>query len=898
MRTATVGTERSPLRRIALVTVACLLAFGAGTWVAARHDAGLDLIRSDADRAATIERTISAMREALRDLETGERGYLGSLDPSRLELARRGHETLDALAADLEASLDGRPGQQEQAAEIPVLTDRQAAVFEAAAALARAGRLTDALATFDGEGDRSSIHAIHGRLDSLLADAHEHLRNRQTEAVTYAELLVDWLSAGVALSGLGFAVAVAVLLTARRQGRELAAAQRRAAEAEERLRAALDAMPDGFVVYDAEDRLVTWNDRFLERYPSLRGVPALKGMRFEDLLRIFIANREIGDPEAYDDTERWIAERLAWRRSADGRAFERLTAHGHWLRVSEHPISTGGVLSLATDITAQKMREEELRRALEDVDEARREAELQAAEMVALAEELAAARTRADEARAESEAANRAKSDFVAVMSHEVRTPLNALLGFADLLLQTPLTAEQREWVTLQREAGEALLTVVSDVLDFSKLEAGRLEVDPHPFQLARLARSTSDLVRPTAEERGLALRVAVDPRLPEVVQGDAKRVRQVLLNLLNNAVKFTERGHVALAVFPVADGRVRFEVLDTGIGIAPEQQERLFQEFVQADRATARRYGGTGLGLAICRRLVDLMGGAIGVESAPGRGSLFWFELPLPADESSRPPPCAPEPVRSVDSARILLAEDVKANQALAVALLTKAGHRVTVVANGLDAVQAVAATPFDLVLMDVRMPRLGGLEATRRIRALGGPRGAIPVVALTAEAGAREQAACLEAGMDEVLTKPLQPALLLDAIARLAGRAQAGEVPLAISPLPIVSAGTWRRLQHSVGRDELDSLVGDLVLDLPTWIGRLRGTSDPEGLGDLAHELISVLGNFGLERAAAAAARLDSAIRGGTDLRPAAEALATELEQAAGELSLWLSHSAGDPA
>ena len=379
----------------------------------------------------------------------------------------------------------------------------------------------------------------------------------------------------------------------------------------------------------------------------------------------------------------------------------------------------------------------------------------------------------------EARAGSRAKEEFLATMSHEIRTPMNGVIGFAEMLLETPLTAEQRRYASQVRDAGRSLLTVINDVLDLSKLEAGRLDLVSVPFRLDDLADRCVAIVRLAAEQKGLELQTSISATARGFVMGDPDRLRQILLNLLSNAVKFTDRGSVRLTVKAIEDdgsktggkpggGRIcTFTVTDTGIGIAPERQRDLFQRFTQLERGR----GGTGLGLAICRRLVELMGGEIGMESQPGGGSTFWFSLPLlPAGSAAVQRDGAPlagsEPGSA--GARILLAEDLAMNRDLAVTMLTKAGHHVDAVEDGAAAVAAVQEQTYDLVLMDVQMPVMDGLEATRRIRGLPGPVGRIPILALSAGVLQVEVERCLQAGMNAHLAKPLEKTKLLAAIGR----------------------------------------------------------------------------------------------------------------------------------
>jgi PAS domain S-box-containing protein len=378
-----------------------------------------------------------------------------------------------------------------------------------------------------------------------------------------------------------------------------------------------------------------------------------------------------------------------------------------------------------------------------------------------------------------AEAASRVKSAFVANMSHEIRTPLNGILGMAGWALDTPLSAEQRECVETIRDSGEWLLTLVNDVLDFSKIEAGKVALDPAPFSVRGLAGDVVRLLQPRAQAKQLGLELAVDAALPDALHGDAGRVRQVLLNLVGNAVKFTERGGVAvqLRAAEVTDAAVALQVrvADTGIGIPLAQQAAIFAPFEQADASTTRRYGGTGLGLAIARQLVAMMDGRLTVESAEGRGSTFELQLRLARAAGLPRARAAAAPLaRPARALRVLLAEDNAVNQRLALRLLEQAGHRVTVVATGAAACEAVARAPFDVVLMDVQMPEMDGFAATARIRAgeaAGAPR--LPIIAMTAHAMTGDRERCLAAGMDGYVSKPIAVAQLYDAIVAVVGEA-----------------------------------------------------------------------------------------------------------------------------
>jgi signal transduction histidine kinase len=416
------------------------------------------------------------------------------------------------------------------------------------------------------------------------------------------------------------------------------------------------------------------------------------------------------------------------------------------------------------NITDRKQTEEQLRKAKEEAESATRE-------MDRLNRQLDASARRANHLAQESMDACKAKSQFLAAMSHEIRTPMNSILGFSELLAEEPLSDSQKEYVQLIRNSSNTLLTLINDILDFSKIEAGKLAVEKSETPLHILLEEMESMFRPQASTKGLELAVLQCEELPRTIHTDPVRIRQCLINLINNAIKFTQNGHVYVNVSRKQQQQdktfIQFDVEDTGIGIPLDKQAKIFEMFTQADNSTSQKYGGTGLGLTITKKLAELLGGELSVISQPGVGSVFTMTIDAgvvgeqntwnkyeQAEEIQKEPESRPIPADNVETKKILLAEDNPVNQQLMNVLLKKMGYEVTLVDNGRLAVEAMETGSFDIVLMDIQMPEMNGLDATRTIRQKGYT---IPVVAITANAlkGDREQ--CLEAGCNDYLPKPV---------------------------------------------------------------------------------------------------------------------------------------------
>jgi signal transduction histidine kinase/CheY-like chemotaxis protein/HPt (histidine-containing phosphotransfer) domain-containing protein len=503
-------------------------------------------------------------------------------------------------------------------------------------------------------------------------------------------------------------------------------------------------------------------------------------------------------------------------------------------------------------------------------------------------------------ARDEALEASRVKTDFMAVMSHELRTPMNGVLGMTSLLMSTKLTPEQRDYAETVRTSADNLLDLLNDILDLSKVEADKLELETLDFDLHAVASDVIVLLEGSARAKGVSLAAEIDEDVPLALRGDPARLRQVMFNLVGNALKFTSSGSVRLRVMndepAPADCEdpgaisLRFEVTDTGIGISEDTRDQLFEAFSQADASTTRQYGGTGLGLAISKNLVELFGGQIGVRSELGVGSTFWFTARFtagsPAVLVKKPSPVDVVRTPTTEPGLVLVVDDNATNRKIAVHMLETLGHRADVAASGVDAVEACARIPYDLVLMDCRMPLMDGYEATRTIRTVEGAARRTPIVAMTASAMFADRERCLAVGMDDYLSKPVRLADLADMVDRWLHRGIIAPSENSTAPGgPVLDEAVIAEL-ISLGDEVMAGLVPAFVLDTHERLAGIRAAvhdGDAAGLSSQAHALRGSAGNMGGRRVATMCGRLEDAARAGL-LDPAPADLVTleaEVEQ-----------------
>jgi two-component system, sensor histidine kinase len=603
-------------------------------------------------------------------------------------------------------------------------------------------------------------------------------------------------------------------------------------EKEHMLRMAIDHMPGSFYMVDKDYRIQVFNDKFPE-IAKLDPKKVYVGAYLDDIMM----DRAIAGDFGPDDPKEIMARLKTMYQAQDYSQMKNPVQDGRVIEITRTPTENGGTVVVSKDITDQKHAEDVLRKAKET-----------------------------------AEAATEAKSEFVATVSHEVRTPMNGVLGMARLLLETPLSREQREFAQNVVSSGEALLTILNDILDISKLEAGKLEFETVPFDVNQLMADAIALMTPTASGKDLELTSEVSDDLPEILLGDANRIRQILFNLISNAIKFTEEGHVAVETSGTVDaeGMCAFQisVADTGVGLTKKDAEQLFAPYVQASVDVARKYGGTGLGLAISRHLAELMGGQIYLESRRGKGSTFTLTLKLGIGSEgdvvvSLPGAATQAPSAGLEPAfapRVLLADDNEMNRKVAVGIVRKMSSETVVAENGQEVLDLISNDgPFDVILMDRHMPVMDGIEATRKIRALPGDLAQLPVIGLTAAATREEIDSCLEAGMNEVVIKPIDPVLLKNAIGRLIGtvtkvpKADLGQVDDRSKPDDILDQATLRELGVDYGDEAILDFISSFRQIGPNAVEKFSEASKSDDLGVMkfhAHDLKNSARIVGLTR------------------------------------------------
>ena len=617
-----------------------------------------------------------------------------------------------------------------------------------------------------------------------------------------------------------------------------------------RLTALIESMQAGVLVEDENSQVVVTNQAFCDIFSLEVASPDLVGIR--SLAVLNECEKYLVMPEVFSEkARRLLREKVPDLGSElellDGRVLEYDYLPIFLFPTIPQPEDCRGHLWLFRDISGRKHAELELQQAKEA-----------------------------------AESANRSKSDFLANMSHEIRTPMNGIVGMTDLALDTELDAQQREYLEMVKTSADALLVIINDILDFSKIEAGKLDIEHIDFSLRSLLRQTLKPLTMRAEQKGLVLRHELAPDVPDMLVGDPGRLRQILINLVGNSIKFTEQGEVCVSVESAAlnEGGVALHIAvrDTGVGIAEDKQADVFGAFSQADSSITRRFGGTGLGLAISHKLVLMMGGRIWLESELGKGSVFHFTMRLGLGKENAATASggaeSPFELAPQQTLHILLAEDNPINQRLALALLEKRGHRVVIANNGQEAVDAVAGSAFDVVLMDMQMPLMDGIEATQRIRQREQENGSrrLPIVAMTANAMQGDRERCLAAGMDGYVSKPVKPEELFAQILATVG-VDAGAVAVQPQPLPLAAdAQIYNRVEvlERLGGDEdlFHTLTGMFIADCAGYCATLEqalAADDAPRLEREAHTVKGLLATFSNEEGVVLAQALEQLARRG---------------------------------
>ena len=640
----------------------------------------------------------------------------------------------------------------------------------------------------------------------------------------------------------------------------------------EQMDTAIEALDDGFVLFDQNDQLVQCNQRYKAFYRETADL-LVPGARFEEIIRASALRGQY--PEAVGRVEEWVAMRMDKHRHADT-VFEKKLADGRYFRVTERRTSQGATVGFRVDIT-----------------------------------ELKLAQTRAEEA-------NRAKSEFLANMSHEIRTPLHGIIGMTELVRENSLTGEQREYVELTRSSALNLLDIVNAVLDFSKIEAGALELSEQPFFLEQVLRDTVKLMGLRAREKLLEFSFQDESGLDLDLFGAPDSLRQIIVNLLGNAIKFTMHGTVALQISSVArtaeNVTLRFSVSDSGVGIDASQQARLFEPFVQADSSTSRNFGGTGLGLAISKRLVEAMRGKIWVQSELGRGSTFIFEVPFGLQSKRRHQDVAElliSPPEAKRGLRVVVVEDNSINRLVVTRMLLRHGMEVREAETAQQGLMMVDAEPPDLVLMDLQLPGMGGMEALRQLRTREGPVGLTPVIALTANALIGDRENYLAAGMNGYVSKPFTTDALMAEIARVVDQQvlmlERAEGTTAAAALDGMSAPQLP-LQFMPAFESINGELGLFVLVAEKAVSEFQLTADRldalitaadlPGVARVAHKMCSVWAMYAKVGEEGLAAQVETFARDGQRQMAltSARQFVTALRDAAQSLLIWLAQVQGE--
>ncbi|MBB4101380.1 hybrid sensor histidine kinase/response regulator [Sphingomonas kyeonggiensis] len=811
-----------------LAAALALLAFtaGSGVWLFAQKQNADNWVR----HTFQVSDHLSRVRILTLRAEVYRRGYLLTGDPDARKNIEAIKRALPGALAELEDMTDDNPRQRERVAYFAALIRQRLVETEQTLAMRGANRAAEATSILASEANRRETARMLAQIGQIRDEEQRLLNERLARA--------RGLEAPIQLAGIVSGLLVLLLAwLISRERRERVTILR---DANRRLHDDISRRQ----VVEAELALLAMNATDAVLRFDLDGVCIYASPSTEAVLGVeptHVLGRQIG----FGVSAEHRAEMYEFQHLLSTGELERgvITYRTHLLDptaptqwVEAH---CGLVRDPATGAPA------EIIASLRDVT---RRKELE--------HELEAARARAEHAM-------EAKSSFLANMSHEIRTPMNGVLGFADLLLASDLPPEQHRHAQLIVDSSRAMMRLLNDILDLSKIEAGLMQVNAERIDLRHALKGCIKLIEPAAAQKGLALEFHVDPALPRFVMVDGLRLRQVALNLLGNAVKFTGQGKVTLCAnrSENEDGtpRIDIAVADTGIGIPPDRHAAIFEQFVQAEQSTAGRYGGTGLGLAISSRLAALMGGELGLKSQIGEGSTFTLCLPLvEAEGDAGDDVAARGPERAVHALKVLVAEDHDVNQLLMQEMLGRLGHDATIVADGAAALEAVTAAngggrPFDLVLMDMQMPVLDGISAARAIRGAGIAAARLPILALTANAYADDVAACLEAGMQAHLAKPIQLADLSTAIERWAPTSDAPAPAAEATPAMTISPALWEKFA---------ARKAELVAATEAFLAGERGDTETGTLAGLLHKFAGSAGLFGQAELGSKASALEDAL------------------------------------